>query len=370
MLVPRVSVVMAVYNAAPFLTEAVCSVLAQTVEDLELIVVDDGSTDGSADIVASMARRDGRVRLHRQTHGGLVSAITVGCEYARAEYIARMDADDVAAPQRLRRQLEVLETRPRLVLLGTAVVVMDAAGRAHYTIAYPETDGEIRRSILHWNCFAHPTVVMRAQALRAVGGYRRAFLHAEDYDLWLRLIEVGEVANLSEPLVYLRTHEGQVTQAFLEQQVMSRLAAAAMARRRASGRPDPLLSTERVTMGTLVDLGVGSECLREELVAAFASRAADLTTQGQSARANGLLQELRTQPWAQSRWRRVLATYHWACARNALSMGAFGRGVLAAARATTLAPTLPAAWLTRKAGRVVRGARIVPQRRAHLVTSR
>lgn len=361
---------MAVYNGAPFLAEAVDSVLRQTLEDLELIVVDDGSTDGSADIAASMARRDGRVRLYRRAHAGFVPTITLGCALARARYIARMDADDVAAPERLQRQLDVLEARPQLALLGTAVVVVDAAGRAHYTIRYPGTDREIRRSILHWNCFAHPTVVMRAQALRAVGGYRRALLHAEDYDLWLRLIEIGEAANLSEPLVYLRAHERQVTHTFLEQQVLSRLAAAAAARCRAAGQPDPLQSVKSVTTSTLLDMGVGIECFREELVATFAARAADLAAQGQVAHAVGLLDELRGQSWARLRWRRVLAAYHWACARNAMSVGAIVRGVLAAARATSLNPGLLAAWLAKRVDCVGDGVRIVPRRRAHRVTSR
>jgi hypothetical protein len=218
------------------------------------------------------------------------------------------------------------------------VVVVDAAGRAHDTIRYPETDGEIRSSILSWSCFAHSTVVMRASALKAVGGYRRAFLHAEDYDLWLRLIEVGEAANLSEPLTSLRTHEGQVTQAFLEQQVMSRLAAAAAARRRLSGGQDPLLSDEPVTVDT--------------------------------AQALELLHALCSQPWVRARWRRALAAYHWACARNAMSLGATRDGVLAAARATTLAPALLAVWMNRRVSRIARGARIVPPRKAPPVALR
>ncbi len=179
---PRVSVVMPVRDGERFLREALDSTLAQTLDDLELIVVDDGSTDATPAILAEAAQRDSRVRVQRQEPGGLTVALNAGCALARAPLIARMDADDVMLPDRLERQVAYLDAHPDVALLGGGIVLVDETGR--------EIDREPGRPQLDFlvrNELTHATVMMRADAFRALGGYRLD--QSEDYDLWLRFDE-------------------------------------------------------------------------------------------------------------------------------------------------------------------------------------
>ncbi len=230
---PRVSVVMPVRDTETYVAEAVESILGQTLRELELLVLDDGSSDGTADIVSELAAADERVRIHAASGEGLVAALNEGCSLAMAPLLARMDADDVAEPMRLARQVEAMEAEPELLLLGTAVTQIDERGAAFATVSYPAApDGEL----LERNCFAHPTVVFRRDAFERAGGYRDLFPHAEDYDLWLRLAELGRVANLPEALLRYRVHAGQVTRRRIEEQAEATLAAQAVSRaRRATG---------------------------------------------------------------------------------------------------------------------------------------
>jgi len=224
---------MPVRDGAAFIDAAVESIRGQTLHELELIVIDDGSQDGTARIVEAHVADDPRVILAASRERGLVAALNEGCALATSDLIARMDADDVAVPQRLAKQVAMLDREPGTVLLGTAVTQMDESGRPIASVSYPEDpSGELLRR----NCFAHPTVVFRRVAFQRVGGYREQFPHAEDYDLWLRLAEVGHVRNLAEPLLRYRLHEAQVTRVQIEQQVASTLSAQAAARsRRATG---------------------------------------------------------------------------------------------------------------------------------------
>lgn len=204
---PRVSVLMPVYNAAPFVEQAVRSILQQTFTDLELIVVDDGSTDGSAQIVAAIA--DPRLRLVRQpTNAGIVAALNTALEHARGEYLARMDADDISEPQRIERQVAFLDQHPDVLVLGSAYRRMEDDRVVHM----PLTHEEIRLALLTHNPIAHPTVMMRARLPQ--GGplrYPADTAPAEDQALWSTLVQVGRMANLPEPLIRYRTHPGQST---------------------------------------------------------------------------------------------------------------------------------------------------------------
>ena len=200
---PRVSVVMPVRDGERFLREALESTLAQTVAELELIVVDDGSTDATPAILAECAERDGRVRVQRQEPGGLTVALNAGCAHAQAPVIARMDADDVMLPDRLERQLAYLDAHPDVALLGGGIVLVDESGA--------EIDREPGRAELDFlarNELTHATVAMRTEAFRALGGYRLD--QAEDYDLWLRFEERGGVAALPDFVLRYRLHPGPV----------------------------------------------------------------------------------------------------------------------------------------------------------------
>ncbi len=235
---PRVSVVMSVYNGERFLRQAVDSILAQTFIDFEFVVVDDGSTDGTAEILKGYA--DPRLHVISQENIGLISSLNRAIKIASAEYIARMDADDISLPRRLEQQLKWLESNPGVAVLGTQAAEIDEAGdmlRRHY---YPVGGDAIAKALLRGaTALCHGTVMFRRACFEKVGGYRQPFEHAEDYDLWLRMIESYDMENLPSILYLKRLTLGSVSFAnFLAQQ---RGAAYALdcARRRKAGLPEP-----------------------------------------------------------------------------------------------------------------------------------
>jgi len=236
---PRVSVLMPVRNGGAWLAEACRSVTSQTLADLELIVVDDGSTDETLDIARSLAAADARVRVEHQPPRGLVAALNHGLALARAALVARLDADDVAMPRRLERQAEVMAADEKLVLLGTWATKIDVEGNVCGRLHPDFAGAAVARCLADRNPFVHSSVMMRRTAVLAVGSYRAAFQGAEDYDLWLRLAEAGAIDILHEELVAYRVHTASATRtAAVRQCFAARLARLAAAERRA-GRPDP-----------------------------------------------------------------------------------------------------------------------------------
>lgn len=209
--VPAVSVLMGVRDGAPWVAEAVDSVLAQTASDLELIVVDDGSSDATGELLARV--RDPRLRIERQAPAGLTRALNRALDLARAPLLARLDADDVALPERLARQQAFLAAHPEVGLLGTAAREVDVAGRPVGLVSPPADDGALRRALIRRNPFVHSSVVVRRAALDRVGAYDESLPVAQDYDLWMRLSRVTRVANLTEPLVVRRLVPGRVSAA-------------------------------------------------------------------------------------------------------------------------------------------------------------
>jgi glycosyltransferase involved in cell wall biosynthesis len=209
---PVVSIVMPVYNAARHLPAALASLLAQTWQDFELIAVNDGSTDRSGAILTRQAALDPRLIVIHQPNRGIVIALNTGIARARGEFIARMDADDEAAPTRLAAQVARLRAEPGLVALGSAVIYMDAAGHPVKAHPRPLHHTAIERALLAGDggAMIHPSVTLRAAAVRQVGGYREAAAHVEDLDLFLRLARVGALANLASPELYYRVHAQSV----------------------------------------------------------------------------------------------------------------------------------------------------------------
>jgi glycosyltransferase involved in cell wall biosynthesis len=209
---PHVSVVLPVYNAARFLRTAVQSILDQTFRDFELLAIDDGSTDESVEILKSMARDDARLLVHAEPHRGLVATLNRGIDLARGAYIARMDADDVALPERFERQVAYLDRYPGCVAVGSGIHKIDAEGgpqRVQNPPVQPFDPLAFPPSFPH---VPHPTAMMRVDVLRRVGGYRAAFSDgAEDIDLWARLAPLGRVDKLPEMLLQYRVHAGSVT---------------------------------------------------------------------------------------------------------------------------------------------------------------
>ena len=189
---PRVSVVMGVRDGAPWVGEAVRSVLVQTLGDLELIVVDDGSTDATPDVLAAI--EDPRLRVERQAPEGLTRALNRALALARADLVARLDADDVGLPQRLARQHAFLAAHAAMGLLGTAAREVDAAGREVRVLRPPEDDAALRRLLIRRNPFVHSSVMVRRALLERVGGYDARLAVAQDYDLWMRMAAVTRLA--------------------------------------------------------------------------------------------------------------------------------------------------------------------------------
>jgi glycosyltransferase involved in cell wall biosynthesis len=200
---------MTVYNSEIYLGEAVDSILAQTFSDFELIIIDDGSTDGSTSILQAFAARDSRVRLTSRPNTGIVRAANEGIAQARGNYLARMDSDDISLPERFARQVEYLERNADCVLVGSRVTLIDPYGSPVAVSGQKLTHDEIEKELLTggggW-AVVQPSAMMRTQAVRAAGGYRGSINMSEDHDLFLRLAERGKVANLAEPLLRYRRH--------------------------------------------------------------------------------------------------------------------------------------------------------------------
>ncbi len=206
----KLSVVMPVYNGEKYLKEAVYSILNQTFKDFELIVVNDGSIDQTAEILKSF--KDKRlVVVENSTNIGIARSLNKGLEIARGEYIARCDADDINAPERFEKQVRFLEENKEHVLVGSNCILIDEETREIGTLKTPETDRQIRTMIIVRNPVIHSSVMYRARLVKKTKGYRSLFNGAEDYDLWFRLLRYGKFHSLQENLIKRRIHNKAVT---------------------------------------------------------------------------------------------------------------------------------------------------------------
>jgi len=266
---PAVSVAMVVRNMDRFVGEAMESILNQSFRDFEFVIVDFGSTDHSRPIISGLQAKDSRIKLHLIPPCSLPEARNASVFLAQGKYIALMDADDVAFPHRLERQVAYLNQHPDIALLGGAIQCTGPNGTPRFLRSFPLTDGEIRAALARGTALHQTTVMMRREVPGVVKGYRKAFALAEDYDLWLRVIEHFQVANLPEPLVYYRIHSGQVSVQKLRQEMMCWMAARAAAQIRAEGRADPLWEVAEITPDVLTLLGVTPAAFAQALAIAY-----------------------------------------------------------------------------------------------------
>ncbi len=206
---PAVSVVMPVYNGEKYLKEAIESVLGQTFRDFEFIVVDDGSTDRTPDILGSYPE----LEVVSQANAGVTRALNAGFRQAVGKYIARMDADDVALPTRLERQVAYLEAHPQVGLLGAAYYEIDETGRTVRQVTMPLSDGELRKALARYNPFLHSSIVVRKDLAEKLDYYDEdeRYKCCEDYEFWIRLARHSQLANLGEALMKWRSHQANVT---------------------------------------------------------------------------------------------------------------------------------------------------------------
>lgn len=255
---PVISVLMSVYNAERYLAEAVQSILTQTEKRFEFLIVNDGSTDASGSILDRYAAQDSRIRIIHQNNQGLIASLNLLLDEARAPLVARMDSDDVSRPDRFAVQLAAMAADPQIAVLGTNTDELDADGTfvACHDL-HPEHPDAIRARLAVASALCHPSVMMRRDIIRAVGGYRSAFRHCEDYDLWLRVSESHDLRNLPERLLLYRRTPDQVSEKHILVQAIGAACARFAAAERRAGRPDPFDGAQSLPALAMIDTMLG-----------------------------------------------------------------------------------------------------------------
>lgn len=247
-----ISVLMPVYNAWPYLCEATNAILTQTERRFEFVIVNDGSTDNSAAYLEQIARQDERIRLIQHERTDLADVRNELVKLAQGEYLVWADADDVSMPDRVAKQVNYLNSHPECACVGSWALAIGPASHPFRRLKTPTSHDEIDAQHMrgHGGAILNPTACMRRSVVLQVGGFRQQFPPSEDYDLLLRLAEVGQLANLPEFLVQYRFHRGNAT--FQRQQEMARHAWDALleacTRRgvRPCSPPEPRIAAERV----------------------------------------------------------------------------------------------------------------------------
>ncbi|MFA6197911.1 MAG: glycosyltransferase family 2 protein [Patescibacteria group bacterium] len=200
---PTVSVIMSVYNTECYISEAILSILNQSLTDFEFIIVNDGSTDNTQTILNKFQKQDSRITvIWNETNLGLIKSLNKALDTATGKYIARMDADDISLPHRLAIQTEFLRSHSDIFLVGTATTIIDERGQVLGTTRVTTKPDAICAKLEKSNCLSHPSIMFLSEPFIR---YRDKALHCEDYDLYLRLLLAGKkLANLSEPLIKYR----------------------------------------------------------------------------------------------------------------------------------------------------------------------
>ena len=206
---PRVSVIMPVYNGARFIKDSILSILNQTYTDWELIIVNDGSTDKTADIIDKYARSEPRIRVfHLDKNQGVSAASNFAVEQSTGEYITRLDSDDIAFPERLQVQVDFMDNHPDIDLAGSYFKAFHPGG-TEFDVVIPTDSATLAKLLPTQNQLGHSTVMMRRAIFDKVGGYDTTFTLAEDYEFYLRVLEHGKIANIPQFLVFYRMHPDQ-----------------------------------------------------------------------------------------------------------------------------------------------------------------
>ena len=213
---PQISVILPVYNAQSYLRESIESMLNQSFENFELIMINDGSTDDSLKIMQSYA--DPRIHIINQDNAGLPISLNRGINQARGQYIARQDADDISLPERLAKQVAYLDAHPQCALLGTWAQILVENTPTDRFLSHPHVNGDIQLKLLFFNCFVHSSVMIRKSALEISGLYpeEKEKFPPEDYDLWLRIAKHWQVANLPEVLMLYRELPSSISRSKLK----------------------------------------------------------------------------------------------------------------------------------------------------------
>jgi Glycosyl transferase family 2 len=303
---PFVSVVMVVCNVERFLGEAIESILDQTYREFEFVIVDFGSSDKSKEIISSYAAKDSRIKFHEISQCGLAEARHQACLLAQGRYIAIMDADDISVPERLAWQVGFLDGEPQVGIVGGQVELIDAGGASlansvllsEVNLERPCGNNELQTALLSYCPFWQDAILMRREAFDKVGGYRAALVQGEDYDLWMRIAEHFELANLKQVVFKYRMHPHQVSVRKRKQQTLCSLSVRASAKLRKNGSPDPLNSVQAITPELLKEMGVGEAELQSSLAAEFRGWIQFMCAAGEwTAALNAARELLRSSDW-------------------------------------------------------------------------
>jgi len=217
---PEVTVLMSVYNGEKYLREAIDSILNQTFTDFEFLIVNDGSTDRTAEILQSYD--DPRIIIvDNEKNIGLTKSLNIGLRMARGEYIARMDADDMSMPDRLEKEVEFLETHRDYAVVGSFAKILNEDSEVISFMDRPIEDAQIREFFRRDNCIAHGSAMIRMRCLLDVEFYDESIARAQDYDLWLRLSEKYRLANIPKYLYMWRKHDEQIEAKHIREQKIS-----------------------------------------------------------------------------------------------------------------------------------------------------
>lgn len=235
----KISILMSVFNGERFIRQAVESLLSQTYRDFEWLIVDDASTDQTPTILNRLSQQDPRIRVTRnEMNLGLTKSLNRALAQAQGGYVARMDADDIALPERLEKQVAFLDTHPDVGIVGTAYQFVDAHGNV-IGERHPSTqDAQLRHKLIRHNPFLHSSVMVRRVLLHQVNGYDEHYRRAQDYDLWMRLASLTKLANLPDMLMQKRFTTEMISYTREREQIRAALRVRFLAIRR---RQYPLL---------------------------------------------------------------------------------------------------------------------------------
>ena len=238
---PRISVVMSVYNGEKYLSEAIKSILNQIYKDFEFIIIDDGSTDSSRAIITSF--KDDRIKpLINERNIGLTKSLNKGLFYADGEFIARQDADDISLPERLELQIQCLDRHPEVAVLGTSYYVIDKDGKI---IEERKPAPNPMSTLITGNRLTHGSVMFRHSVMEELGKYDEChFKYAQDYEYWLRISKHYQIKNLEQSLYKLRVHSNTIGIEKCKEQAMCVLLAQRMGK---SSDNSPILQYENLT---------------------------------------------------------------------------------------------------------------------------
>ena len=294
---PEISVVMVTRNVETYLEEAIDSIVSQTFSNLELVIVDFGSTDRSKEISIKAAAHDSRIRFYEIPSCTLVEARNAACALAKGEFLAVMDADDISLPHRLESEIQFLREHPAVGIVGGDAEWVDIKGRTLWIVYFPYDDREIKNVLLS-NCpYCHSTVLMRRELFLKVGGYRKVFTVSHDYDLWARLAEHAECANLRDVLVKYRVHGSQISLSRRTLQSLSVLAVQASSRARRMKQEDPLDSAPEVTPELLLRMGVSMSQQEQRHMEEYRKWINALSVAGESSAAAKMREDALRMKW-------------------------------------------------------------------------